>query len=456
MSTRQLHIWKTLGDALRAPFSLDAASWKALAKPGLALVILSVFPFVVRYFQWGGTVLLIALMPIWAAVAWFAMNFQRHLLLGTAACEPGLRPWRQYGLYLLALVLVCVFLAVFMGMLLYLVLPAMVWFLMAINSPSPWLASGTVVIWILVVGTAAYPSVRLALILPAVTVDHDVALMRIWRLSRSNGLRLLLLLILIPGLLNGLLYLAVEADNHSLWITILASLLDTYLVLVYLSILAFAYRTLSGDQQLPSVNLTIAGRWRNFSARILWPLVLISLVGLGGIAVWNSLYRVEPGENIVISRLGKPERIVSEPGIKIKIPLIEDTQLISKRDVYRTEGMGRFLTMTKDTLSLNYNTQWHVANAEVFARTTSGQFRLVEIRIDNLLKNELRHRIAKLSQDEVRHLLNAGMVEFSIDEKPHRDAILDGVLENINSRVMDFGIEITAWRIKSDNRPEME
>ncbi len=149
-----------MGDALRAPFSLDAASWKALAKPGLALVILSVFPFVVRYFQWGVTVLLIALLPVWAAVAWFAMDFQRHLLLGAAACELGLRPRRQYGLYLLALVLVCVFLAVFMGMLLYLVLPAMVWFLMAINSPSPWLASGTVVMWILVVGAAAYPSVR--------------------------------------------------------------------------------------------------------------------------------------------------------------------------------------------------------------------------------------------------------------------------------------------------------
>ncbi len=138
------------------------------------------------------------------------------------------------------------------------------------------------------------------------------------------------------------------------------------------------------------------------------------------------------------------------------IPIGKETQLISKRDVYRTEGMGRFLTMTKDTLSLNYNTQWHVIDAKVYARTTSGQSRLVEIRIDNLLTEELRHRIAKLSKDEVRYLRNAGMEEFSINEKPHGDALLDGVLQNINSRVMDLGIEITAWRIESDNRPEIE
>ncbi|MGD9362932.1 MAG: hypothetical protein PVH85_28975 [Desulfobacterales bacterium] len=113
MSTRQVPVWQTLGDALRAPFYLKAASWKTLAKPILALVISSFFPFVVRYFNWGSTVLLIAILPVWAAGAWLAMGFQRHLLLGTAACEPGLRPWHRYGLYCVTLVLVCIFLPVY-------------------------------------------------------------------------------------------------------------------------------------------------------------------------------------------------------------------------------------------------------------------------------------------------------------------------------------------------------
>ena len=82
---------------------------------------------------------------------------------------------------------------------------------------------------------------------------------------------------------------------------------------------------------------------------------MLALVGLGGIVIWDAIYRVGPGGNVVISRLGKPERIESAPGIKVKVPLLEDSQPVFTKDVYHTEGMGRILTMAKDTLSLNYN-----------------------------------------------------------------------------------------------------
>ncbi|MGD9362933.1 MAG: SPFH domain-containing protein [Desulfobacterales bacterium] len=182
----------------------------------------------------------------------------------------------------------------------------------------------------------------------------------------------------------------------------------------------------------------------------------MALVGLGGIAIWDAIYRVGPGENVVISRLGRPERIESAPGIKVKIPLLEDTQLVSTKDVYHTEGIGRFLTMTKDTHSLNYNAQWYVADTEVFTRATAGRPRSVEIRIDNLLTDELRNRIVKLSQDEVRQLLDAGTGVYSSDERPHREAPFSGVLKTINARVLDFGIELTALGVETDSRPESE
>ena len=455
MPTHKLRIWKTLGTALMAPFSLEAASWKALAKSGLALVIASLLPITVSYFRLNGTVQLMAFLPVWIAVAWFALDYQRHLLMGSAASESGPRPWHRYGLYLLAMGLVCGTLAVLGGMLLYLVLPAMVWFMMALNSPSPWLASGTVVMWILVVGLAAYPSVRLALILPAMAVEHEVAPKRIWRLSQHNGLRLLVLLILIPGLLNGALYFAFEADPDSVWLMIFAGILDTYLAVVYLSILSFAYRDLS-DQQLPTaIRTTLEGN-RFINARRLRTMLVVALVFLISMGVWDALYRVAPGEQAVISRLGKRERVESEPGVKLKIPLIEDTQIISKQEIHRTESTARFLTMTKTTLSLNYDTHWRVADADIFARASAGRSRLVNNRIDQLLTDELRSRVAKLSSKDVQRLLKMGGEEFKIDEPPHRNALFDGVLERINSKGMEFGIEVTEWKLEIDHRPGSE
>jgi regulator of protease activity HflC (stomatin/prohibitin superfamily) len=58
----------------------------------------------------------------------------------------------------------------------------------------------------------------------------------------------------------------------------------------------------------------------------------LALVGLGGTAIWDAIYRVGPGENVVISRLGRPERIDSAPGLKVKIPLLEDTRLVSTKN----------------------------------------------------------------------------------------------------------------------------
>ncbi|HUT41877.1 MAG TPA: SPFH domain-containing protein [Gammaproteobacteria bacterium] len=455
MPTRKLASWKVLGDALFAPFVLETASWKALARPLLALVISCLFPLAGNYFQWGGTAVSLTLLPAWAAIAWFAVDFQRHLLLGATACESEPTPWQRYGLYLLALGIVSLLMASLMAILLYMVLPAITFFLLAITSPSPWLATGTVMLWILVVVIAAYPVVRFALMLPAVAVGHDIAPGRIWRLSRGNGLRLLSLLILIPGFLNGILYLAFEEDTSSLWFEIVADVLNIYFVVVLLSILALSYRYLS-DQQLPAVNRITMARRSGLDARPLWPVTLVVLAALGGVAVWDAMYQVGPRERIVISRYGKPVRIESEPGIRLKIPLIEDAQPLGTRDVFRTGGAGRFLTLTKNMLSLKYDTQWRVVDTDIYARTTAGQSQLVDMKVDELANDILRYRVAKLGQDDMQRLLSAGTVELSVDKEPHRAALLEGVLEDINSRVTHLGIEITAWNIQADEQTGTE
>ena len=441
------------------PFSRHSSSrrhpGKRLRDPCSHLVISCLFPLAGNYFQWDGTAVSLTLLPAWAAIAWCAADFQRHLLLGATACESEPTPWQRYGLYLLALVIVSLLMASLMAILLYMVLPAISFFLLAITSPSPWLATGTVILWILVVVIAAYPVVRFALMLPAVAVGHDIATGRIWRLSRGNGLRLLSLLIFIPGLLNGILYLAFEEDTSSLWIEIVADVLNTYFVLVLLSILALSYRSLS-DQQLPAVNRITMARRPGLNARRLWPAALVVLVGLGCVAVWNAIYQVGPGERILISRYGKPVRIESEPGIRLKIPLIEDAQPLETQDVFRTGGAGRFLTLTKDMLSLKYDTQWRVVDTDIYARTTAGQSQLVDMKVDELVNEILRYRVAKLGQDDIQSLLSTGTVELGVDKEPHRTTLLDGVLEDINSRVTQLGIEITAWNIQTDERTGTE
>ena len=450
MSNHRLSIWKIFGNALMAPFRLESASWKALAKPGLALALSCLFPLLINILEWRWTLSFLFLLPIWVAIVWCAAEFQRQLLLGAEVSESEPTPWRRYGLYLLILVVLCVLLALLISLLLRLILPAMVFFLMALNSPQPLLAAGVFVLGILVVGIAAYPVVRLALMLPALTVGHNLSPGRIWRLSRHNGLRLLMLLIMIPGLFNVVLYFAFDAVNDSLLVDILRGLLNAYFILLLLSQLALAYRTLS-DQPLPAIERIQTERRHPLNTHFIRPAVFILLAGVGGILAWDAVYRVEKGETATVFRLGKPVRVEPKSGVHIKIPLLEDTQMFSTTTTYHREGKGRFYTLSKDVLPLNYAIHWRVADSEVYARSTSGQSRIVDMRIDRLLIDILRHRVAKVGLDDIQRLVNAGAVEFSISEESSQDALFDGMLENLNARVMELGIEITACRIETDS-----
>ena len=439
-------VWSTLGNALLAPFMLEASSWKALARPVLALLIVILLSFLGAYQQWNESVGASFLLLAYAAVAWCALEYQRQLLLGAAACKAAPMPWNTYGRYLLIVVIACVVLAVLLGMLLNMVLPAITFFALAINSPRPSTAIGLVVVGILVGVAVAYPILRFALIFPAVAVGHDVAPRRMWRLSRGNGLRLFVLLVLIPGLFSTVRFLYFEFDMDFQAATGLTALLDAYLVLVYLSTLALAYRALS-DQPLPVVARAATGVSAVLGARARGPVLLALFAGLGAVSVWIALYRVDPGESVLISRWGKSARIESEPGVHVKIPLLEKEQRVATTDSYRSEGRGRFLTLNKDAVSLQYASEWRVADIEVFTQATGGRSAIADRRIDDLFTAVLRERVASLTQEEVERLRGSGRLEFSLSDGPDSAALLDGVLENVNSRVAMLGIEITAWGI---------
>ena len=347
MTASRLSIWPILIRSLIAPFSLSAASWKALLKPVLTLAAFITLLLIISKVSLNPTLHLFAQIPVWASIAWFALEYQRHLVTGPLETKSEDRLWRRYGAFFLVLVFLGLILALLLGLLLYLVLPAIVWFAMAINSPKPWLATGTVIIWILVVGAAAYPVVRLALALPAIAAKHEVTPRRIWGLSRGQGIKLLILLVLVPGLITGFISLAFETYSKQTGIMLFTGILETYFVLCYLSILAITYGELTG-RLIPAKTSLKSMADQILSSRFLWPSILIIAAGIGLAAVFDAVYKVEPGQQVIISRFGKPDRVKSNSGLSIKIPFIEQTRQVPEKELYKIEGNRRFFYRQQD------------------------------------------------------------------------------------------------------------
>ena len=387
-----------------------------------------------------------------AVAVWLALVFQRHLLLGAVARESGARQWRRYGLYLLAMASLGIVFAVLWGIMFSLVLPGIALFLMVLNSSAPWLAVGAVILGVLAFTVAAYLPARLALILPALAADHDPGFGRTWRLTKGNGLRLLALLVVIPGVLHGLRDFALSEGDGVLSVIIPGVVLGSYLFLVDLGILAFAYRALS-DQALPVVSSGGPSAWFGLGARYAAPVAVVVLTGLIGAGLWDAVYRVEPDEVVRITRLGKPERIETEPGIKFKIPGFEEAHPILETAGHYGEGDGHFLTASKDSVSLQYRIDWRVTDVKAYARTLAGEARRGNHYIQRLAEKMLRYRLAGLSLEEVRRLVDAGDAERSVDDEPRPDALLGDGLQEVNARTKELGIEITRWRVELMAQP---
>lgn len=447
MTNPRLPVGRLMLDALRAPFDLEAASWRALVKSVSVVIVAILLSVAANHLQLVGTGGWLMALPVWAAVAMLAMEYQRQLLLGAQACAAAPSLWRQYGFYLLALGAMLSILAVVLGFLAYLVFPGMTFFVMAINSPEPWLASGTVILWTCVVLGAGYPVCRLSLLLPAAAVSHGVSPVRIWRLSRGNGFRLISLVVLVPGVINAMIFLVEPVQPGGPLTTALLGLADTYLAFFVLSLVALSYRYLS-DQALPTRERPTGDTGRGRIRLPSGPVALVLLLGAGVAALWDAVYRVGPDENAFISRFGQHERLESDSGARVKMPFVERARVIPKTASFTAEGEGVFLTIHKKTLPLRYSFHWQIINEDVFARTSNGQTRFASRWVGDIAHSELRNEMARLGDDDLERLQQAGTVQFRAEEGAGVIGSLDGMLASVNDRVAELGVAVNAWEIE--------
>lgn len=444
-----ISVGRMLVESLRAPFTLSEDSLKSLMTPALSLLGAILLLFVFRSLLLIAFLDLLAQLLIGLAMVWLALAYQRQILLGPTDAPSVPWSWRRYGLYSLAVVALCFLLATFFGLLLTAFLPAITWFGMAINSPNPSLALGSVGLGVLVVGVAAYPVLRLSMLMPAAAVDHEIRLTRIWNLSSGYGLKMFVLLGLIPGLISSAKYLAytVEPQGMPVWAVLLTTLVDAYLVLVFLSMLAVIYANLAGLVRPPKSEAI----WTQLSDRNRSKLRWTLLASIGCLVVaagWHSFYRVQPGEQVVVSRFGKAERIDTRPGPGLKIPGLEKAQRAQEGSGERLTGSGRFVTRDKQTLELRYTISWRVSDVERYVLATGAQTLLAQTRVEELARHHLRRYIGGLSRDEVETL--AGRQDgLTIDAKdaPHARHPMGVLLDSLQPSFAEFGLEVRMLKV---------
>ena len=167
--------------------------------------------------------------------------------------------------------------------------------------------------------------------------------------------------------------------------------------------------------------------------------LLIILLGIGAVTVYLSAFIVHQNEQALVLEFGKPKRVVSEPGLNWKLPLVETVDIFDKR----------ILDIDTQTQEVTASDQKRLI-VDAFAR-----FKIVDpLKFYQTLRYEgaVRSRLGPIIESALRRALGAATFQDLVRDK--REALMKQIAIDVNKEGRDFGLEVVDVRIKRADLPE--
>ncbi|MBQ9421275.1 MAG: protease modulator HflC [Lachnospiraceae bacterium] len=166
--------------------------------------------------------------------------------------------------------------------------------------------------------------------------------------------------------------------------------------------------------------------------------IVIGIIVLGIAA--GSFYTVPQKQYVAVRQFGRIVDIKDTPGLKFKIPFIQNVQRISAATILYDIPASDVITRDKKSMIADNYVLWRVTDPTKYIRTLDAVELRAEERIEAAVYNAVKNVISSMSQDEV------------IEARGERLTVL--ITEEANSDISDYGIEIIQSQIKSLDLPD--
>lgn len=126
---------------------------------------------------------------------------------------------------------------------------------------------------------------------------------------------------------------------------------------------------------------------------------------------YSSLYRVQEWEQAIVFRFGEIKETRQDPGLYIKIPVVNTVQILEQRLLNLDKEAQRFLTSEKKDVIVDYFIKWRISDVIQFYTSTRGDLfvanNLLEQRINRALRDQFGERtVQQVVAGERREILN--------------------------------------------------
>ncbi|BBB22709.1 membrane protease subunit HflC [Abyssogena phaseoliformis symbiont OG214] len=162
-------------------------------------------------------------------------------------------------------------------------------------------------------------------------------------------------------------------------------------------------------------------------------------IGLAIIAVLflvlsSTLYTVNETQTVIKLRLGEIVTVEESPGLKFKMPFVNNIVKFDNRIQTLDTPAERFLTGEKKNVIVDSYVKWRITDAEQFYKSTGGNIARTNNRLTQIIKTGLKSEFSKRTIADV--------------VSGERSEIMSNIVRLAEKDIAQFGIEIIDVRIK--------
>ncbi len=166
----------------------------------------------------------------------------------------------------------------------------------------------------------------------------------------------------------------------------------------------------------------------------------VIMVGLLGAAfmLFSSLFTVSEIQQGVVTQLGKPVRVVKNPGLHFKLPFLQQVVFFDNRLLDYDSAPTEVITEDKKALVVDNYSRWRITDPLLLLQTVRNE-NGAQARLDDIIYSELRVQLGLHTLIEI------------VASK--RKEIFSKVTASSSEKAKEYGIEILDVRVKRADLP---
>ena len=156
----------------------------------------------------------------------------------------------------------------------------------------------------------------------------------------------------------------------------------------------------------------------------------IVFLGIFVLLIFNTFFSVHETRQAIVLQFGRPVGApVTEPGLKIKMPFIQQVQYLDKRILALDSPAEEVIAADQKRLVVDSFTRWRISDPLQF---------YISVRDERIA----RSRLQAIVSSSLRSIL--GAEEFVTVVRDNRDDLMKKITERANEQALNLGINIVA------------